>query len=223
MPAHQSEAHHSTALEDYVLAIYRMQTAGEQVRGARLADQLGVAPPTVTEMLGRLRRDDLVDDGRPIRLTDSGLELARTLVSRHRLVERFLVDKLGFGWDEVHDEAHRLEHALSARVTERLADFLGHPATCPHGHPIMEGGASEPHLSLLPLTSVAAGGAGVVRRIAVEDPALLGLLTQLGIGLDSEVRVERIDPYDGPIHIAVDGREAVIGAAAAREVLVEAG
>jgi DtxR family Mn-dependent transcriptional regulator len=221
MRTHEGEPHHSQILEDYVLAIYRISVAGESVRGARLAEQLGVAPPTVTEMIGRLRRDGLVAAGQPVRLSDEGLRLARTLVSRHRLAERFLVDKLGFGWEEVHEEAHRLEHAMSARVTERLAEYLGHPSTCPHGHPIMEGGAAEPDLELHPLTAVAAGDGGVVRRIAVEDPALLGLLSELGIGLDTEVRVERVDPYDGPMHIAVRGREAVIGVAAAREVLVE--
>ena len=221
MRAQAGEPHHSQILEDYVLTIYRMTMAGEQVRGARLAERLGVAPPTVTEALARLRRDDLVGVGQPVRLTDAGLQLARTLVSRHRLAERFLVDTLGFGWDEVHEEAHRLEHAMSARVTERLAEHLGHPATCPHGHPIMEDGAAEPELRLQPLAAVRAGDAGVVRRIAVEDPALLGLLTELGIGLDTEVRVERVDPYDGPMHIEVSGREAVIGVAAAREVLVE--
>ena len=221
MRAQPDEPHHSQSLEDYVLTIYRMAVAGEQVRGARLAERLGVAPPTVTEMLGRLRRDGLVAAGQPVRLSDTGLRLARTLVSRHRLAERFLVDTLGFGWEEVHNEAHRLEHAMSARVTERLAEYLGHPATCPHGHPIMEGGAVEPELHLQPLTDVRAGSAGVVRRIAIEDPGLLGLLTELGIGLDTEVRVERIDPYDGPMHIEVSGRGAVIGVAAAREVLVE--
>ena len=212
---------HSTVGEDYVIAIYRLQATGEPVVGARLAEQLGVAPPSVTEMLGRLRREGLVGSEKRIRLTDDGLAVARALVSRHRLVERFLVDVLGFGWDEVHDEAHRLEHALSSRVTERLAEFLGHPATCPHGHPIMEDGAVEPDLDLRPLSAVGAGGSGVVRRIAVEDSSLLGLLSELGIALDTTVRVERVDPYDGPLHIDVGGRPAVIGAAAAREVLVE--
>src|SRR5215471_5352365 len=95
--------------EDYLVTIYRRLVAGEQVLGARLAEQLGVAPPSVTEMLARLRRDGLVHAGRPVRLTDEGMHVARTLVTRHRLVERFLVDTLGLGWEEVHEEAHRLE------------------------------------------------------------------------------------------------------------------
>lgn len=211
----------SSVIEDYVLAVYRMQAAGEPVVGARLAERLGVAPASVTEMATRLRRDGLLRAGRPIGLSPEGLRLARTLASRHRLVERFLVDVLGFGWDEVHDEAHRLEHALSAEVTERLAELLGHPATCPHGHPIMEDGAEEPRLELQPLTALGLGHAAVVRRIADEDSALLALLTALGIGLDTEVRVERVDPYGGPLHLDVGGRHEVIGKQAADAVLVE--
>src|SRR5258708_30793851 len=110
----------SSVIEDYVLALYRRQGQGEPVLGARLAEHLHVAPASVTEMLGRLQRDGLIEGRRPVRLSHEGLRIARTLVSRHRLVERFLVDVLGFGWDEVHEEAHRLEHALSAAATQRL-------------------------------------------------------------------------------------------------------
>ncbi len=211
----------SSVIEDYVLAVYRIQVTGEQVLGARLAEHLHIAPASVTEMVARLRRDGLLEADRPIRLAEPGMRMARTLVSRHRLVERFLVDVLGFGWDEVHEEAHRLEHALSAVVTERLAEFLGHPTTCPHGHPIMEEGAAEPDLRLRPLTTLSPGGSGVVRRILYEEPELLRLLTGIGIGIDTEVRLEGVDPYDGPLRIEVSGRQQVIGRAAASAVLVE--
>lgn len=213
----------STAVEDYVLALYRLQVDDRgPVVGARLAEQLGVAPASVTEMTARLRREGLVEPGKPTRLSAEGLRMARILVSRHRLIERFLCDVLGFGWDEVHDEAHRLEHALSARVTERLAGFLGHPATCPHGHPIMEDGGEEPRLALRPLTTLGPGGSAVVRRIAIEDTELLGFLRRIGIGLDTRVRVAGVDAFNGPLHIEVDGRSQVIGREAAGNVLVEA-
>jgi len=213
----------SSVIEDYVLAVYRLHAAGEPVLGARLAEQLHVAPASVTEMLGRMQRDGLVEGRRPVRLSDEGFRIARTLVTRHRLVERFLVDVLGFGWDEVHEEAHRLEHALSAAVTERLADFLGHPTTCPHGHPIMEEGATEPDLNLRPLTAVTPGDTAVVRRIAYEDPRLLSLLTSLSIGLGTRVRVDAAgSPRDGGrLRIEVEGAPRVIDTADADAVLVE--
>ncbi len=135
---------HSTVSEDYLIAIYRLQASGEQVVGARLAQQLGVAPPSVTEMLGRLRREGLVGTGRPVHLTETGRAVARALVNRHRLVERFLVDVLGLGWEEVHEEAHRLEHALSARVTERLPTSSGIPAPARTATPSSRTAPSSP-------------------------------------------------------------------------------
>src|SRR5258708_5079369 len=101
----------SSVIEDYVLAVYRLQAAGEPVLGARLAEQLHVAPASVTEMLGRMQRDGLIEGRRPVRLSDEGFRIARTLVTRHRLGGRFLLDLLGFRWDQVHAQAHRLEHA----------------------------------------------------------------------------------------------------------------
>lgn len=215
------DARPSSTIEDYLVTVYRLGVAGEPVIGARIADALGVAPATVTEMLGRLRAAGLLAPGRPIELTADGLSMARTLVSRHRLAERFLVDVLGFGWDQVHEEAHRLEHALSAQVTERLAALLGHPTTCPHGHPIMEDGAAEPDLPLVPLSGLRSGDVAVVRRVATEDSELLALLTSLGIGLGTELTVAGTDAYGGPVRLEVAGERRALGPRAAREVLVE--
>ena len=208
----------SSTIEDYLVTIYRLSVTGRPVQGTHLADQLGVSPAAVTEMVGRLRGNGLLTGSRRIELSAHGLELARTLVSRHRLAERFLVDVLGFGWEDVHDEAHRLEHAFSPRVTERLAAFLGHPKTCPHGHPIMEDGALEPALSLKALSGLGAGECGVVRRIAHEDHDLLAELSRVGIGLGSEIRVVHSGP---PLRAEIDGNEHALSAAVAGEVLVE--
>jgi DtxR family Mn-dependent transcriptional regulator len=216
---------HSSTVEDYIIAIYRMWANGEPVLGARLAEHLGVAPATVTEMVARLRNQGLLTAERAIELSPSGLRLARALASRHRLAERFLVDVLGFGWDEVHEEAHRLEHAMSPRVTERLAALLGHPATCPHGHPIMEEGNAEPELHLQPLTSLSPGSTGTVRRIAHEEAELLSLLTSLGIGIGTEIRVAGRGRATGTaldsLSLDVAGTSQVIDREAATAVLVE--
>jgi DtxR family transcriptional regulator, Mn-dependent transcriptional regulator len=212
----------SSTIEDYLVTIYRLGVGGEPVRGTELAEQLGVSPAAVTEMVSRLRIGGLLGDARRIELSPEGLRVARTLVSRHRLAERFLVDVLGFGWEDVHDEAHRLEHAFSPQVTERLAAFLGHPQTCPHGHPIMEAGSEEPPLSLRPLTALQRGEGGVVRRIAHEDHDLLTRLSALGIALGSRVQVSG-EGDGGPIEVELDGSRRSIERAAAAEVLVEAG
>ncbi|HEV7677111.1 MAG TPA: metal-dependent transcriptional regulator [Candidatus Dormibacteraeota bacterium] len=219
MDAHATPLRPSSTIEDYMVSIYRLAVSGGPVLGTQLAEQLGVSPAAVTEMVARLRASGLLTGSRRIELSASGLHLARTLVSRHRLAERLLVDVLGFGWEDVHEEAHRLEHAFSPRVTERLAAFLGHPETCPHGHPIMEDGTPEPDLALRRLSDLGQGESGVVRRIAHEEHDLLAQLKRLGIGLGTEVRVTG---SDGPaLGLEVDGATSAIGRDAAVEVLVE--
>ncbi len=173
-------------------------------------------------MVTRMRAAGLLGDARRIELSAEGLRLARTLVSRHRLAERFLVDVLGFGWEDVHEEAHRLEHAFSPQVTERLAAFLGHPQTCPHGHPIMEDGSEEPALALRPLTALRSGESGVVRRIAHEDHDLLASLSAAGLGIGSRV-VVGAGADGGALHLQLDGARRTLAREAAEEVLVEAG
>ncbi len=125
-------------VEEYLEAIYNMGMEGIPVIGARLAEHFRVAPPTVTETLKRLVRDGYVemDSRRVVTLTDRGVALAEAVLRRHRLTERFLVDVLGMGWHEVHEEACRLEHRISGAVEARVVTTLGHPTTCPHGNPI---------------------------------------------------------------------------------------
>ena len=220
MPRIEAETRRSSTIEDYLVSIYRLAVDGRAVLGTQLAEQLGVSPAAVTEMVARLRAGGLLTASRRIELSAEGLRVARTLVSRHRLAERFLVDVLGFGWEDVHEEAHRLEHAFSPQVTERLAAYLGHPQTCPHGHPIMEDGAAEPDLALRPLTEMGSGEGGVVRRIAHEDHDLLASLSGLGVRLGSSLRV-RDAAAAGGVAVEVDGSVRNLAREAAAEVLVE--
>jgi DtxR family Mn-dependent transcriptional regulator len=212
----------SSTIEDYLVTIYRLGVAGGPVLGTHLAEQLGVTPAAVTEMVGRLRTSGLLLGSRRIELSEEGLRLARTLVSRHRLAERFLVDVLGLGWEDVHEEAHRLEHAFSPRLTERLAAFLGHPATCPHGHPIMEDGAAEPDLALRALSALPPGEGGVVRRIAHEDHDLLAELSRLGVRLGTRMEVVGAASAGG-LRVRLDGAEHSVGREVSDEVLLEVG
>jgi DtxR family Mn-dependent transcriptional regulator len=128
----------SAKVEEYLETIYNLEMEGEPVIGARLAEKFGVKAPTVTEMLQRLERAGYItmDAQRHVTLTESGVELAESVLRRHRLTERFLTDMLGMQWHEVHEEACRLEHHISGAVEERVIASLGHPTTCPHGNPI---------------------------------------------------------------------------------------
>ncbi|MGO8951566.1 MAG: metal-dependent transcriptional regulator [Ktedonobacterales bacterium] len=128
----------SDLTQSYCETIYNMDMEGEVVIGARLAEKFRVAPPTVTETLKRMVRDGYVhmDSRRQVTLTPQGVALAETVLRRHRLTERFLVDMLGMQWHEVHEEACRLEHHISGAVEGRVVGALGSPTTCPHGNPI---------------------------------------------------------------------------------------
>src|SRR5512134_3545216 len=141
MPAANSniEAHKIThALEDYLKAIYQLAEESQPVIAARIADETGVTPSTMFATLRRLAKEGYVSINRrkEIHLTNDGRRVAENIVRRHFLMERFLTDLLGLDWVKAHQEAHRLEHAISQEVEERLAKLLKNPTTCPHGNPI---------------------------------------------------------------------------------------
>ena len=131
----------TVAEEEYLQTLFWLQEAGLPMTGANVARAMQLSPPTVHEMVGRLERDGYITraDDKSISFTGSGAEHAEGIVRRHRLIERFLTDVLGIPWDEVHEEAERLEHAMSPGLEERMLAAIGDAKTCPHGHPIVAG------------------------------------------------------------------------------------
>jgi DtxR family Mn-dependent transcriptional regulator len=163
----------SPAVEDYLETIFELEESGIPVMRARLVERLGVSAPTVSETVARLAREGFLalDDHRVVRLTVQGRQAATGVMRRHRLAERLLVDVLHVPWHQVHEEAHRLEHAISETLEPYLVKVLGDPGTCPHGNPI-PGSANIVDVSdQVPLTDVAAGTQAVVRRIDEEIEA----------------------------------------------------
>ena len=140
-----SHDHATVAEEEYLQTIFWLQEAGLPMTGANVARAMQLSAPTVHEMIGRLERDGYVTRGadKALAFTDNGLEHAEGIVRRHRLIERFLTDVLGIPWDEVHEEAERLEHAMSPVLESRMLAAIGDAKTCPHGHPIHAGGADR--------------------------------------------------------------------------------
>ena len=164
------EARRSPAVEDYLETIYELDEAGIPPMRARLVERLGVSAPTVSETVARLEREGYVtlDDQRVLRLTGQGRTAATAVMRRHRLAERLLVDVIKVPWHQVHEEAHRLEHAISETLEPYLVDLLGDPGTCPHGNPI-PGSANYVGISdQLPLADLPAGTHAVVQRIDEE-------------------------------------------------------
>src|SRR6266511_2067294 len=180
----------SPASEEYLQAVYTLADEGGQVIGARLAEFLRISPAAVSEMMHRLERDGLLQlDGRKeVRLTERGLTAASRVVRRHRLAERMLVDLLGYEWWKTHEEAERIEHAMSPEMEERLIRVLGDPQTCPHGNP-MPGAKPRPTKSL---DKVARGAVATIERIPDQfehEPGFLQYLDTQGLRPGITIRV----------------------------------
>lgn len=174
-----SQEQATVAEEEYLETMFWLGEARLPLTGANIARAMRVSAPTVHEMLGRLEADGYVsrDEDRALAFTDSGYEHAAGIVRRHRLVERFLTDVLGIPWDEVHQEAERLEHAMSPVLEERMRVAIGSAQTCPHGHPIVEG-AREPGV---PLADVEVGAKVRILRFENEAEDLLHYLRAAGV------------------------------------------
>ena len=180
--------HATVAEEEYLQTLFWLQEAELPMTGANVARSMQLSPPTVHEMIGRLEGDGYVDraSDKSLTFTDKGREEAEAIVRRHRLIERFLTDVLGIPWDEVHEEAERLEHTMSPVLEERMLAAIGDAKTCPHGHPIVEGAREQGSL----LADVEPGARVVVLRFENEAEELLHYLRETGLetGLQGTVK-----------------------------------
>ncbi len=209
----------TAALEEYLETIYKL-TGDQPVRPTQIADAMSVSGPTVTATLKRLESRGLVTrEGTGVVLTPLGTEEALTIVRKHRVSERFLVDVLGLDWDVAHDEACRLEHALSPRVLEALERFLGGPTECPHGHPIPGTTGVSRAVSGRSLSEVGVGETVEVLRVA-EDADSLRYLGDVGLRPGITARVVASEPFDGPVSVDVGGRVRALSREMARSVIV---
>ncbi len=175
----------SELIQDYLKAIYELSPGGGPTSTNQIAERLGVAPASVTGMLKRLAgmEPPLVDYQKHhgVQLTDVGQHVSLQVIRKHRLIELFLVKILGYSWDEVHEEAESLEHAVSPLFGERLARLLGEPNFDPHGDPIPDRDLQLPEMQTVSLSEVQVGQHVVVRRVPISNPALLRYLGELGI------------------------------------------
>jgi DtxR family transcriptional regulator, Mn-dependent transcriptional regulator len=208
------------AIEEYLESIYKLQARGIKVIGARLAEDLGVSAPTVTEMLRRLRQEGFATVGRDkqVVLTPKGTEAAEVLIRRHRLSERLLTDILGMPWSLAHDEACKFEHVISAEVEERLTRVLDYPTTCPHGNPIP--GTEGYDQEFGRLSETPPGTRALLRCVEGEDEQLLSYVEGLGLLPGTLVTVVGYAPMDGPVEVAVGERSVYVALAAAERLLV---
>lgn len=199
----------TSAAQDYLKVIWSAQEwSAEPVTTTALARKMGFSPSTVSEAVKRLTGQGLVAHARygVIELTPAGRRAALAMVRRHRILETFLVAELGYTWDEVHDEAEVLEHAVSDRLVDALDVRLGHPTRDPHGDPIPTAAGVVPSPPAHPLAEATAGERAVVARISDDDPQLLRYVAEVGLSLDAEVEVLDRKDFAGTLTLRVPGR-----------------
>ncbi|GLU48429.1 metal-dependent transcriptional regulator [Nocardiopsis ansamitocini] len=200
----------STSVEDYVKVIYDLQERGSgPVTISRVAERLAVSNSSVSGMLRKLGELDLVDHERygAVHLTPTGTKVALAVLRRHRLIELYLVEALGYSWDEVHDEAEILEHVVSDQFVDRIADHLGDPTVDPHGDPIptRDGEVVERDTRLL--SELDTGVHGVIVRVNDSDPDLLRYLADQHISIGMQVELVERQPFGGPLVVRLGSQD----------------
>ena len=217
----------SEAIQDYLKTIYELSPEGRPTSTNQIAESLHVRAASVTGMIKRLASMEpplvIYHKHHGVQLTEEGKHISLQIVRKHRLLELFLVKILGYTWDEVHEEAERLEHAVSFRFGDRLAVLLGEPDFDPHGDPIPGRDLQLPAMQTIPLSSTQAGQRVRVRRVPTNNPALLRYLGEMGVLPGAEISVLAQIPFDRTVRIRVEegGCEHVLGAEISRLLQVE--
>lgn len=212
----------SLTIENYVKAIFKVAKENGAATTGKLAEELNVAPGTVTSMLKTLSDSELADyvpyEG--VRLTASGKALALRVLRRHRLIELFLVKTLGFSWSEVHEEAENMEHAVSEYLVDRIDAYLGFPSVDPHGDPIPKSDGTIAEIPASKLVDVAGGSDFRIVRVLDQGAEFLDYLTANGLRLASRGKLIRKSEQAGTVSLEVNGVETTLGIEAASKILV---
>ncbi len=213
----------SHAMEDYLKAAYRLKMDGKPATTQLLADELGVSGPSVTNMVKRLDEMRLMRHTRyqGVELTPAGEKIALEVVRHHRLLELYLAETLGYPWDQVHDEAEKLEHHVSDELEARMDLYLGYPTRDPHGDPIPTREGLIPEDTDLLLAELPDGAPATVVRVSDRDPVQLRYLAELGLIPGAQITILERLPFDELTRIEVGGNTHVIGRQLSRSVWVE--
>ena len=215
----------SQSVEDYLKAIYKLEATldGKGVPTSKLAAEMGVANASVTNMVKRLSDLGMVtyESYYGSKLTESGRKIALEMIRHHRLLELYLAEMLGYSWDQVHDEAEKLEHHISEQFEDKISELLNDPKFDPHGDPIPTKDGLMPELGLKPLSNVDMNKSFEVRRVKNQTPDLLRYLDEHGLTPGAEVIIKKKEPFDGPLELSVDGNKITLGYKIATDILVK--
>jgi DtxR family transcriptional regulator, Mn-dependent transcriptional regulator len=204
-------------IQDYLKHIYELTLSGKRASTSQLADALGISAASVTNMLQKLSLTQppyvTYQKHHGVKLTKDGLQTALKIIRRHRLIEHYLVQVLGYSWDEVHEEAEILEHAMSPLLEKHIDAALGYPEFDPHGDPIPDANLEIPEVEQITLSNMAIGKSGRVIRVPHEDPEVLRYLGKCGLRPGARIKLLARTPYDQTMRIKIfdEEEEAVIG------------
>ncbi len=212
-----------TSVQDYIKAIYELEVAQKRPANKAVPDLLGVQMASVTGMVKYLAVEGFLKHVpyRGFKLTPKGRDLALRMLRRHRLIELFLVQTLGMGWDEVHSDAEQMEHAMSVALIERICVYLGQPQFDPHGAPIPGVDGKVVARRGVSIAQLKEGDDGTVIEVEDKDPDFLRFVSSLGIRIGSTVEVIGTEPYGGLVRLRLGKRNVVMGTEAAARVRIE--
>ena len=210
----------SAAIQDYLKEIYKLQSEGTRPTTSAIARRMGVAPSSVTSMLKKLAVLGLAEHSpyRGVELSEAGTKIALEVIRHHRLLEQYLAETLGVPIDAVHAEADKLEHVLSEELEARIDEQLGYPTHDPHGDPIPDAGLRMETKRLRSLDALEPGEQATIRRVPDSDADLLRYLAGLQLVPGGLVTMRRAEPFDGPVTVAVEGREHAISRELAMQI-----
>lgn len=211
------------AVEDFLKAVYLLERQQSPVATTTIAAELGIKPPSVTEMARKLAAHGLLKHQKykGIRLTEAGRRIALEVIRHHRLIEMYLTEALGYTWDEVHEEADRLEHVISEQFEARIAAAMGHPDHDPHGDPIPALDGSLPMQELTTLPEAVPGQPCLIHRITDQSPEMLRHLSGLGLVPGAQIVVTGHISPSGTIDLLIEDIASTVAADIARHILVK--
>jgi len=207
----------SANIQDYLKRIYEVTSSGGKATTSQLAENLGISPASVTNMLQKLSKTQppyvTYQKHQGVQLTEAGRRAALKIIRRHRLIEHYLVEKLGYSWDEVHQEAEILEHAMSPLLERRMDAALGFPDFDPHGDPIPNADLVVPKVEQITLTNLAVGESGRITRVPHQDSEVLRYLGKCGLRPGARIKLLARTPYDQTMRILIheSDEEVIIG------------
>ncbi len=212
----------SQAVEDYLKAIYKLETDEKGASTTRIAEALDVSSASATNMIKRLSKMGLVDyqSYKGASLTSSGRKIALEIIRHHRLLELYLLEVMGYSWDEVHDEAEKLEHHISEQFEDKIAELLDNPTHDPHGDPIPTKDGVMPKMETESLTHAKEGHRYIVSRVKNQDPELLRYLEKIGLLPGAKLLIKQKDPFKGPITLHIEDNEQQLGHEVAEHILI---